>query len=907
MAGDSVGKIDLDLGINFGEFQKELTGISNKVDGMVGNAFKRLGGVIAGAFAVSGLVHFGKDAIQLASDLNEVQNVVDVTFGSMAAEVNAFADTALQQFGLSELSAKRYTSVLGAMLKSSGLTGDAIRDMSTKLTGLSADFASFYNLGNDEAFEKIRSGLAGEVDPLQQLGINLSVANLEAYALSKGIKKSWTAMTQAEQVLLRYNYLLSVSSDAQGDFARTSTGWANQTRLLSEQWKIFQGTMGQGFINILAPAIKWLNALIAKLQVAAEYFKAFTAAIFGDQQATSGAAKDSTAALEGMGGAAGDAGKDVKKAGKAIKGSLGSFDDLNLLSQKTADALDDSAASFGAIGAAGGIDLGKVGEVDLGTDAIQQQVQGMVDKVKPILGELGSSVKSGLSAIRTYFTTEFSGVGDVLATQFQNVKGPVAESLRSIGESALQLKDNFLSPVANYILQDFVPPIVNSFVTNFAPVFSDVLVTAMQLFADTFRNITSTVSELWANTWMPNIDKLKNAFIESMPTIATSLQSLINNTIAPFMDYIINQFIVPISAAIQKTFVPIFTDIAVFAIKEFAATFKWAINLINDIYKSVLEPAMKLIKKIVLDTLQIITDLWKKYGETTLKDLAETTESIRDLFQSLWDKVLKPIIEPFLKMLSWLWDKHLKALVEQVGEFVFKLVDSAMELFNGFVMPIINWLIDLLAPGFVEAINIITDVVGTVVGVLADVAKGIFRVLGGIIDFITGVFTGNWRKAWEGVKDIFGGIFDVLVGVVKGALNLIIDAMNIVFRGLNKISIDAPDWVPGLGGKTFGINIPQIPKLAEGGLVSAPALAMVGDNKGARTDPEVVSPLSKLQEMLNGSNAEVVAALASMIELLRVIANKDPSIRIGDIEFGRAVNRAQQTYQRYTGQSAYQP
>lgn len=112
--------------------------------------------------------------------------------------------------------------------------------MSKKLTELSADMASFYNLSNDMAFEKIRSGISGETEPLKQLGINMSVANLEAYALSQGIRTSFQNMDQASQTLLRYNYLLSVTGDAQGDFARTSNSWANQVKLMGEQWRIFQ-------------------------------------------------------------------------------------------------------------------------------------------------------------------------------------------------------------------------------------------------------------------------------------------------------------------------------------------------------------------------------------------------------------------------------------------------------------------------------------------------------------------------------------------------------------------------------------------------------------------------------------------------------------------------------------------
>ena len=138
-----------------------------------------------------------KTGIDYASDLAEVQNVVDVTFGSATEAVNSWSKECLAAYGMNEVSAKRYAGTLGAMLKSSGLAGDAIVDMSKDMVGLAGDMASFYNLDLETAFEKIRSGISGETEPLKQLGINMSVANLEAYALSQGIKTAYKEMYQA--------------------------------------------------------------------------------------------------------------------------------------------------------------------------------------------------------------------------------------------------------------------------------------------------------------------------------------------------------------------------------------------------------------------------------------------------------------------------------------------------------------------------------------------------------------------------------------------------------------------------------------------------------------------------------------------------------------------------------------
>lgn len=223
------------------------------------NSFRSLGGVIAGL----GLGYLIKEqfssAIEYASDLTEVQNVVDVAFGETSQKINEWAEGTIDSVGLSELTAKQYAGTMGAMLKSSGLAGEAVDDMSMSITELAGDMASFYNLDTDVAFEKIRSGISGETEPLKQLGINMSVANLEAYALSEGINTAYSEMTQAQQTQLRYNYLMQQTADAQGDYARTSDSFANQVRNLQQSWTDFTGELASNVLPVLADGLGLLN------------------------------------------------------------------------------------------------------------------------------------------------------------------------------------------------------------------------------------------------------------------------------------------------------------------------------------------------------------------------------------------------------------------------------------------------------------------------------------------------------------------------------------------------------------------------------------------------------------------------------------------------------------------------
>lgn len=326
--------------------------------------------------AVQAFGQFTKDAVTLGSDITEVENVVDVAFGKLKYKAYDFAATASKQFGLSELAAKQYTGTMMAMLKSSGVAQNAASDMSVTLAGLAGDIASFYNIDTDAAFYKIRAGISGEIEPLKQLGINMSVANMSAYALANGITKSWTSMTQAEQATLRYNYLMSVTKDAQGDFARTAGTWANQVRLLKLNIQSLSAVMGQGIIAAVLPAIKALNALMSKLMQAANMFRNFMYVLMGKK--IKGAAKgvvndlggvgDSATDLSGLGSAGNDASKGMNKASKAAKAlkkslSVLPFDELNQLNDNKQSSGTGSGTGGSGSGSGAGNGLDGLGDL----------------------------------------------------------------------------------------------------------------------------------------------------------------------------------------------------------------------------------------------------------------------------------------------------------------------------------------------------------------------------------------------------------------------------------------------------------------------------------------------------------------------------------------------------------------
>lgn len=319
MAAD--GSVIIDTRINTKGFGQGVANMKQQFAGL-GSAVKKLGIIIGTVFAVKKIAEFGKESIELGSDLEEVQNVVDSVFTTMSDKVDNFAKNAAKSAGLSETMAKRYAGTFGAMSKSFGFAEKDAYEMSTALTQLAGDVASFYNISQDEAYTKLKSVFTGETETLKELGVVMTQNALDSYAMANGYGKTTSAMTEQEKVALRYRFVMDQLSTASGDFLRTSDGWANQVRVLKLQIDSFKATIGQGLINIFTPVIKVINTLLAKLATVANAFKAFTELITGKK--SSGSAKTSPAgtidpALENVGDAYNNAADGAENLAGATK------------------------------------------------------------------------------------------------------------------------------------------------------------------------------------------------------------------------------------------------------------------------------------------------------------------------------------------------------------------------------------------------------------------------------------------------------------------------------------------------------------------------------------------------------------------------------------------------------------
>lgn len=311
MAGNYDGSIRIDTQINTQPISTGISQIENKIKG--------LASAVGLAFGVKELIEFGSKAISAASDLAEAQNVVDTAFGEMSYKMEQFAATAMDTYGISELTAKNMGSTYMAMAKGMGVATDAASDMAVTLTGRLSDIMSFYNKTQSEVDTIGRAMITGETEPLKAIGVVMTQTNLQAYAMAQGLNKSYTEMSAQEQLLVRYKYFLEQTALAQGDFAKTSEGWANQTRLLSERLNQFITNLGQLLINTFTPALQFANEAVTFLN---DLF------FGGNSEEDSTAVKNAEAVADEVAAV----GTAAEKSEKKLNNLLSGFDELHIIS-----------------------------------------------------------------------------------------------------------------------------------------------------------------------------------------------------------------------------------------------------------------------------------------------------------------------------------------------------------------------------------------------------------------------------------------------------------------------------------------------------------------------------------------------------------------------------------------------
>jgi hypothetical protein len=604
---NSIGRIDLDLGINSSGFKSQLNGITKQAKsstGAMAGMFGKLGKVVGAAFAVKAVVNFGKQCLQLGSDLAEVQNVVDVTFGSMSSKVNEFAKNAMTSFGMSEKVAKEYMGQFGAMSKAFGNTEQLAYDQAAALTGLAGDVASFYNMSTDEAFTKLKAVYTGETEALKSLGVVMTQAALDEFAMQQGLGKTTKQMSEQEKVALRLQFVTDRLAGASGDFARTADGWANQTRVLSLRFDALKASIGQGLISALTPVIRLLNALMAKLQVAADAFSNFMQSIFGKQSNSPIASLG--ADLSAGSGDLAENSESAAKSAKAIKKSLAGFDKLNILGGSS----DSGSAAGGGASSAG---AGSIATPEL------SNTSGAVDTIKTKLGELKAKLIefSNITGFTDLWNKFLIGVNNA-KTGVKNLFGELKDAITANAPQLETLKTSL---------------------TN------------------AFLAISGALTTIWGDMWVIITENFR-LWTENH---SVELQEFFTNIVSIFTDFYtlisdaVGDIYADIRAGWENSCKSIFDGI----IKAIGDVWKWLV----DIYNIVIAP---IVKKVV----EVCKSLWDSTLRPLWQNVLGLLSDFGNYILVLWNKFLKPVVDWIIQKFGPPISKVFQNIVGTVGSVI---------------------------------------------------------------------------------------------------------------------------------------------------------------------------------------------------------------------------------------------
>lgn len=809
MAAD--GSVIIDTRMDTTGVQNGVSAIKQSFNGL-GSAVKKIGLLIGGAFAVGKLVQFGKECVELGSDLAEVQNVVDVTFTTMSDKVNEFAKNAMTSAGLSETMAKQYVGTFGAMSKSFGFSEQQAYDMSTALTQLTGDVASFYNISQDLAYIKLKSVFTGETETLKDLGVVMTQTALDQYALANGYGKTTSEMTEQEKVALRLAFVQKQLSAASGDFIRTSGSWANQVRVMQLQLQSLKATVGQGLINIFTPVLKVINILLGKLATLANAFKSFTELITGKKSSgqTSGSGAGLTGDASGVqdtadayGQAADNAGKladsteDVadatKDAAKAAKGYLSPLDEINRYStQDTSSTASKTPSSGAGSGGSPGSLAGAVGNVDYGKMA---EGETALSKMSPILDEIIKRFKELAGLFKKGF---WDGLG--------NYKSILKDLKKNINLIKKSLKSIFTDPAVLSASNKFA----DSLALNFGKVTGSIARIGLTIAQNFVGGIAKYLSQ--------NTDRIKKHIV-NMFDIGTEISDIIGNFSVAFAD-VFSAFGGETAQQLTADVIGIFAQIEMTAVELCAKLGRDMLNMIakpfidnKDLLKSAIEGSLKVIETVtsgILSTIQTLGDLIQKLYDEHLKpffdSIANGISSISKTTLTVYNTYILPVLQGLADKLKGLMTGTLGETLAKIETFLGKIIDVLKLLWENILVPLINWIIANVVPVLAKIADMIGTKVINIVKTLIKVIGDIVDVLSGVIDFIVGVYTGDWEKAWNGVKGIAEGawnlIKDIILGVwetikseTQGALDIVKGVIELVFNAIKSIVFTAWDYI----------------------------------------------------------------------------------------------------------------
>lgn len=861
MDNTTVGEIGLNLVLNRQGFSKSLNAVqeqANSVSNNMKSSLKKLGSAIVAAFSVAAIKQFGQQCIESAAQVNAANSQFEQTFGSMESQAKSAIQSVAKESGILETRLQGVGTSIYAFAKTTGMDSANALNMMQEALQVTADSAAYYDRSLEDTAESLKSFLKGNFENDAALGLSCTETTRNA-AANKLYGKSFTELSESQKQLTLLEMVKDANklSGAIGQASGESDGWENVTGNLKESWNQLLAVIGKPILQVATNIVQKLSSAIAKLT---EYAKGAINALSklfnwdGDDTANSiSAAASSAENLTDEAESGSNSLESVADSAEKAKNSVAGFDKLNVLTKSDSGGSDASAS-----------DTASSSGTSVANAVVKDTNSGVSGAFKNLYEKSGfkvfvDNVQKGINKV------DWSAIGKNCESIFKN-SVPVAQNylkqVQKVGKSAFGAVGSFVGGVVQVSgkrLQTLTGGVakwldrdknkINGFITTIGDNFSK-----------GYNNLSTF------------FEKGFDVIGQSVDRVRPQMEDAISNLLSGFTDF---------GGAVGT----IFSEGFSLATESLV---KWIDNdgaTIGEFFDNIqlqMADVMNFVGGVFSDIGNFLLGWWDGEGGSEIfQNVCDMFLNIGTTLMNVYNDWIMPAWNFIVGVFQSAWTDCLKPIFEQLWTVFGKVCDCIATIWNNWLSPLVNFISDTLGPVFNTVLRNIQSIFETVFRVIGDVVGGILKSFGGLIDFITGVFSGNWEKAWNGIKDFFGGIWDGIWGIIKGFVNLIIDGINLLLTGIYTVVAAIVNTIGGIAdaigsifGQEWGWSMPNepvlIPHLATGGLVKAPTLAVVGDNAGANSgNPEVIAPLSKLQGMINTSNGEDTVILGEILSYLK--------------------------------------
>lgn len=857
----TVGKISLKLMLNKQDFSKSLNAVqeqANSVSNNMKSSLKKLGSAIVAAFSVAAIKQFGQQCIESAAEVNAANSQFEQTFGSMESQAKSAIQSVAKESGILETRLQGVGTSIYAFAKTTGMDSANALNMMQEALQVTADSAAYYDRSLEDTAESLKSFLKGNFENDAALGLSCTETTRNA-AANKLYGKSFVELSESQKQLTLLEMVKDANklSGALGQASRESDGWENVTGNLKESWNQLLAVIGKPVLQVATNIVQKLSSAIAKLT---EYAKGAINALSklfncgGDDTANSiSAAASSAENLSSEAESSSESLENVADSSEKAKNSVAGFDKLNVITKSDSGGSDTSASSTSASNG-----------TSVANTVVKDTNRGVSGAFKNLYEKSGfkgfvENVQKGINKV------DWSAIGKNCESIFKN-SVPIAQNyltqVQKVGKSAFGAVGSFVGGVVQVCGKQL-----------------QTLTGGVAKWLDKDKNKINGFITTIGDNFSKGYDNLSTFFEKGFDVIGQSvdrvrpqMEDAISNLLSGFTDF---------GGAVGT----IFSEGFSLATESLV---KWIDNdgaTIGEFFDNIqlqMADVMNFVGGVFSDIGNFLLGWWDGEGGSEIfQNVCDMFLNIGTTLMNVYNDWIMPAWNFIVGVFQSAWTDCLKPIFEQLWTVFGKVCDYIATIWNNWLLPFVNFISDTLGPVFNTVLRNIQSIFETVFRVIGDVVGGILKSFGGLIDFITGVFSGNWEKAWNGIKDFFGGIWDGIWGIIKGFVNLIIDGINLLLTGIYTVVAAIVNTIGGIAdaigsifGQEWGWSMPNepvlIPHLATGGLVKAPTLAVVGDNAGANSgNPEVIAPLSKLQGMLDNSDGQDTVILGEILSYLK--------------------------------------